>query len=156
MRNWKCDELFISFQTTNRANHLNWTVTVKLCCWRLSVCQETLVHPTVMTNSKRGLFPKVVHSFICTQTKHTHTESLSVTHRLQSTKRPHHGDPSDGRDALAHSGEVVKKWRAAVLLTKVLHLVDQWGHRLQEIFQNILKRKKESFTCMVDFIKFTY
>lgn len=68
----------------------------------------------------------------------------------------HHGDPSEGRRTLAHGREVVEKRRGAVRLTKRLHLLDGFGHRLKESLQNCLKRKETtpSFTHLVDFSKF--
>lgn len=65
------------------------------------------------------------------------------THTHKNLPLPsHHGDPSEGRRTLAHGREVVEKRRAAVRLTKRLHLLHGFGHRLQDSLQNGLKRKE--------------
>lgn len=42
----------------------SFTVTAKLCCWCFNVSQETVAHQRLLTESKRGLFPPIIHSFI--------------------------------------------------------------------------------------------
>lgn len=120
----------------------SFTVTAKLCCWCFNVSQETVTHQRLLTESKRGLFPPIIHSFI-----HIHrvVPKRLFSYPLTSLSPwTHHGNPSKGRHTLADSGEVVEQRRAAVLLPKRLHLLDHAGHGLQESRQNCLKSRKRT------------
>lgn len=61
----------------------------------------------------------------------------------------HHGDPSQGRHALADGGEVVEERRGAVLLAERLDLLDGFGHRLQESRQNRLKGGRDDVLAFI-------
>lgn len=90
--------------------------------------------------SKRGLFPAFI-KLIClpTHSKHARARKPTTVTKFFPT---YNGNPSEGRHALAHSGEVVEELRAAVLLAELLHFSDHFADRLQEPGQHILPRKE--------------
>lgn len=87
--------------------------------------------------SKRGLFPAFI-KLICLPTHSKHTHKHTHTKFFPT----YNGNPSEGRHALAHSGEVVEELRAAVLLAELLHFSDHFADRLQEPGQHILSRRE--------------
>lgn len=96
----------------------------------------------------------------CFQPLYPHLPTQTINHFYPQS---HHGDPSEGRHALADSREVVEERRGAVLLTERLHLLDRFGHRLQEGRQDCLNNKETTyvftvkvFSHMVDFSKFNF
>lgn len=67
----------------------------------------------------------------------THT-LVAVAMSSPSSPFPHHGDPAEGRHALADGREVVEEGRGAVLLAESLHLLDHFGDGGQESSQGCL------------------
>lgn len=144
---WKPDVLFIRIKTTINKELIICTVTVKLCCSRPRNCRSADTDDRIKERLVSGNFtliylpPHTQSNSLC-NAKTTVPNRLSFQPVNNSYPQSHHGDPSEGGHALAHGRKMVELRRGAVLLAETLHLLDGFGHRLQEGRQNCLKRKE--------------